>query len=239
MINDVQVFADGADLAGAAAQVFIQNAAEAITARGCFNVVLSGGSTPKAMYQLLATHSLAEQIDWGSVQVFWGDERDVPPDHPESNYRMANEALLEHVPIPRKNIHRIFSEEGAQSAAADYEHTLRRIFDGHFPCFDLVYLGMGIDGHTASLFPHTFALDETVLWVVSNYLPQQNIWRVTLTASAINAARKIVFLVSGERKTERLIQVLHGPYQPKLLPSQLVKPKQGELLWMVDHPIKI
>jgi len=151
---------------------------------------------------------------------------------------MTHEALLARVPIPGKNIHRVFAEKGAHNAAAGYERTLRRFFDDRFPRFDLVYLGMGTDGHTASLFPHTSALDETDLWVVSNYLQQQNIWRVTLTAPAINAARQIVFLVSGESKTERLHQVLYGPYQPTLLPSQLIKPKQGILIWMVDHPIK-
>jgi 6-phosphogluconolactonase len=236
-MKEIQVYTDATKLANAAAQYFWQCSAEAIESRGRFNVVFSGGSTPKAMYQILGCIPWIEQIDWERTHIFWGDERDVNPDDPESNYGMAREALLLHVPIPDKNIHRIFSELGAHGAASSYERTLRLYFENEFPRFDLVFLGMGTDGHTASLFPLTDALQETTRWVIPNFLKQKNTWRITLTAPAINAARHIVFLVSGENKMERLRQVLQGPYQPELLPSQLIKPQHGTLIWMLDHPV--
>ncbi len=234
---EIQICADATDLALNAAQYFEHCSTDAIASRGLFNVVLSGGSTPKKMFQILRCNPFTKRIDWKKTHIFWGDERDVCPDDPESNYRMANESLLMHVPIPKNNIHRIISELGAKCAAARYESKLRILFNGQLPRFDLIFLGMGEDGHTASLFPFTEALYESTRWVVPNYLKLKNTWRVTLTAPAINESRNIVFLVSGESKMERLRQVLHGPYQPKVLPSQLIKPQNGNLIWMVDHQV--
>ena len=236
-MHDIQIFSDATKLAINAAQYFEKCSAEAIASRGNFNVVLSGGSTPKSMFQVLIRDSFLERIDWEKIHIYWGDELDVCPDDPESNYHMAHESFLVHIPIPEKNIHRIFSELGPNNAAASYESTLRGIFIGHLPRFDLVFLGMGTDGHTASLFPFTDALCESTRWVVPNFLKLQNIWRVTMTAPVINESRNIVFLVSGESKLKRLRQVLQGPYRPKTLPSQLIKPHNGKLIWMVDQPV--
>jgi 6-phosphogluconolactonase len=174
-------------------------------------------------------------VDWARVHVFWGDERCVPPDHPESNYRLAREALLDHVPLPPANVHRIPTEQEPVQAAADYEQTLRRFFGpGSVPRFDLVLLGLGTDGHTASLFPGTPAVHEYERWVVAHYVSSLPAWRVTLTPAVLNAADQVTFLVAGEEKAGALKQVLAGPYQPDVLPAQVVRPAGGSLLWLVD-----
>jgi len=208
-------------------------------------VALAGGSTPRATYALLATEEFAARVDWPRVHVFWGDERCVPPDHPGSNYRMAREALLDHVPLPARNVHPIHGEISPEEAAADYERTLRAFFawnsggrgsrDGApIPRFDLVLLGMGENGHTASLFPSTAALHEQTRWVVAHYVENLEAWRVTLTPIVINAAANVTFIVSGAGKAERLQQVLRGPCRPDLLPAQLIRPTDGRLVWVVD-----
>jgi len=169
------------------------------------------------------------------VHVFWGDERCVPPEHPESNYRLAREALLDHVPLPLANIHRIHTEREPAQAAADYERTLRRFFGpGNAPRFDLVLLGLGTDGHTASLFPGTPAVQEHERWVVAHYVPSLAAWRVTLTPAVLNAADQVTFLVAGAEKAGVLDRVLNGPCQPDVLPAQVVRPAGGSLLWLVD-----
>ncbi len=236
-MGEIQIFGDTKELAQGAAQYFARCSAEAISSRGLFNVVLSGGNTPKIMFQILRCHPYDSQIDWKNTHIFWGDERDVGPDDPKSNYRMAHNSLLRRIPIPKNNINRILSEYGAKIAAARYEITLRDHFNGKLPRFDLIFLGMGVDGHTASLFPNTEALKKSKQWVVPNYIPPQKTWRVTMTATVINEARNIVFLINGENKIDRMRQVLQGPYQPNRLPSQLIKPINGKLIWMVDHPI--
>ena len=229
----VATFPDQDTLAEAAAQHIVTLAKEAITTRGRFSIALSGGSTPKQTLSCLASDEFAPMMDWQKVHVFWGDERCVPPDHADSNYLMAREVMLDRVPIPIENIHRIQAELNPTDAANTYETELRAFFQ-EVPRFDLVLLGMGDDGHTASLFPGTEAFIEEDRWVVANYIAKMSAWRITLTPIAINAAANITFLVSGARKAERLHEVLNGPYKPRELPAQLVKPLDGRLRWLVD-----
>jgi 6-phosphogluconolactonase len=202
-----------------------------------FSVALSGGSTPRRLYETLAAAPFREQVPWERVHVFWGDERAVPPDHPGSNYRMARETLLEHVPLPPRNVHRVRGELGPETAAQAYMAELRAFFGTRWPAFDLILLGMGDDGHTASLFPGSAALRETaqpVLGVMAHY-QDRPARRVTLTPPAINAARNVFFLVSGAGKAQTLRAVLYGPHQPDLLPAQVVRPVGGHVLWLVDE----
>jgi 6-phosphogluconolactonase len=235
----IRTFADVESLGEAAAHEFVRCAREAIADRGRFTVTLSGGSTPRRSYQLLAAEPLRAQVDWEHVEFFWGDERCVPPDHADSNYRMAREAMLGHLPIPAEHVHRLEAERADRDAAArDYEATLARVFGatpgGEPPSFDLIMLGMGPDGHTASLFPHTKALDETARWVVANFVPKFNTDRLTLTRPILNRAREVLFLVAGADKAERLVEVLTGPADPKRLPAQSIQP-DGHLVWFVER----
>jgi 6-phosphogluconolactonase len=239
-MNGVKIFDDVSKLMNAAARDFVDQANKAIVTNGGFSVALSGGSTPRELYTLLASAKYAERIDWSRVHVFWGDERCVLPDHIESNYRMARETLLEHVPLPSGNIHRIHGEMDPEAAAAEYQRELCAFFDGDTddhecsPRFDLVLLGMGDDGHTASLFPETAALREASQYVIANYIDKLHSWRITLTPMAINAAANIMFLVAGTGKSSRLHQILNGPYQPGRLPAQIIQPEDGNLSWFVD-----
>lgn len=231
----VSVLSTPEALAEAAARRFAAAAEAAIAACGRFTAVLAGGNTPRAAYECLAAPDMQVQIDWQRVHLFWGDERCVPPDHPESNYRLAWEAWLRHVPIPRANVHRIRGELPPAEAAADYEARLRRFFPGEpRPCFDWVLLGMGEDGHTASLFPGSPALREEHHWAAPATAPTPPCDRVTLTVPALNAARQVVFLVSGSRKAQTLRRVLYGPRDPETLPAQAIAPVHGEILWLVD-----
>lgn len=232
----LRVLEDPAALAAAAAREFAARAAHAVRARGRFAVALAGGSTPKAAYELLATEH-AGGVDWRRVHFFFGDERPVPPDHPDSNYRMAREALLSRVPAG--SVHRMRGELPPGEAARRYEEELRGFFAGErVPRFDLILLGLGEDGHTASLFPHTEALDETTRLAAANPVPELGTTRITLTLPVINAARAVIFLVSGGGKAEALRAVLGGPAggeDPRRYPAGLVRPG-GELLWLVDRP---
>ena len=233
---NVSVFEDAESLARAAAVRFADSARESIAGRGLFAVALSGGSTPRRIYELLAGGEFRESVEWRGVHVFFGDERMVPPDSAESNYRMANEALLSKVEIPRENVHRIEGVGDAGSNASAYESELRALFgDADWPRLDLVLLGMGDDGHTASLFPGTAALNETRLWVAPNWVEKLGAWRVTLTAPALNAARRVIFLVTGAAKAGRLREVLKGAHEPSRLPSQLIRPHDGTLEWFIDR----
>jgi 6-phosphogluconolactonase len=227
-MSEIKTYRDLADLAWGAAEQFVRLAAEAITSRGVFNVALSGGSTPLPLYALLALPEWAARVNWPRVQVFWGDERCVPPDHRDSNYRMANNALLGVVPLPVANIHRMRGEIDPAQAAEEYERVIAEVR------FDLILLGMGGDGHTASLFPGTAVIHEQKRRVVAHYVDKLSMWRLTLTPPVINAARNVTFLVAGTDKAERLREVLQGPYQPDVLPSQIVKPEDGQLYWLVD-----
>jgi 6-phosphogluconolactonase len=232
-MNESRVYPDAASLARAAAEHFVTLATAAIAAHGQFVVALSGGSTPHATYTLLASDELSARVDWPRVRVFWGDERCVPPDHPESNYRMAREVLLDKIPIPAENVHRIRGELPPDQAAMAYQAELEAVL-GTGGRFDLILLGMGEDGHTASLFPGTAALHEQTRWVVAHYVDKLSAWRVTLTPVAINAAAHVTFLISGAGKAERLQEVLDGPHQPDVLPAQIVRPTDGRLLWLAD-----
>jgi 6-phosphogluconolactonase len=232
----VRIFDDAEAVARAAAAGIAESARESIGARGLFAVALSGGSTPRRVYELLAGEDFRKDLDWPRVHVFFGDERMVPPDDAESNYRMASEALLSRVPIPPENVHRIDGVGDAAANASAYESEMRGLFgDAGWPRLDQVLLGMGDDGHTASLFPGTDALRETRLWVAPNWVEKLGAWRVTLTAPAINAARRVTFLVTGAAKAARLREVLRGGLDPARLPSQLVRPSDGTLEWFVDR----
>ena len=231
----VQVFDDAEAVARGAAERFVELGQAAIDARGCFSVGLAGGSTPKRTYELLASEAYREQLNWSKVHIFFGDERCVPPDHSESNYRMANEALISRVSIPPPNVHRINGLGDAVANANLYQDELLTFFNpASWPRFDLVLLGMGDDGHTASLFPGTKALAERQAWVVANWVEKFGAFRITLTAPAINHAANIAFLVTGATKAERLLEVLRGALDPEKLPSQLIQPLDGSLFWLVD-----
>jgi 6-phosphogluconolactonase len=201
-----------------------------------FSVALAGGGTPRRLFELLATPPFSERIPWERVHVFWGDERCVPPDDPGSNYRMAREALLDHVPLPTDNIHRVHGELDPETAAQAYATELHGFFGAQWPVFDLILLGMGDDGHTASLFPGSDALREKtrpVIGVTAQY-QDRPARRVTLTPPAINAAREVMFLVVGASKAQTLQAVLKGAFQPHVLPAQIVQPTDGHLAWLVD-----
>lgn len=239
MSPPVRIHPDLESLSRAAAEHFVALATEAVSKRGRFAVALSGGSTPRETYTLLASPAFAPLVPWTQVHVFWGDERCVPPDHPDSNYRMAWETLLRHLPIPRDHIHRMVGEIDPPQAAGEYEEQLRAFFahspeEPGLPRFDLVLLGMGRDGHTASLFPKSEALREAQRWVVAQEVEPQAAWRLTLTPIAINATRQVIFLVAGQEKAEALREVLEGSPQPERLPAQAIRPDSGHLLWLVD-----
>jgi 6-phosphogluconolactonase len=231
---EIEILPDAGSLAERAEGVFVQSVQAALKTGSRFTVALAGGSTPRQLYARLA----AAQIDWESVHIFWGDERCVPPGHPDSNFRMAEETLLGVISIPAGNIHRIPGEFPAEEAAQKYEAELRIFFGGVTPRFDLVLLGLGGDGHTASLFPGNPAVRERTRWVVGvrhDTPPEPLVDRITLTLPVLNAAANVLFLVSGAGKADRLAQVLHGPFQPELLPSQGMRPVDGILRWLVDQ----
>ena len=239
MMPTIQTFSDPEHLAQAVAARFGQLAEDAIAARGLFTVALSGGSTPKRLYQILATPQWCNQVSWNKVHLFWGDERHVPPDHPDSNYRMVRENLIDRVPIPTTNIHRIKAENpDADQAASDYEQELRLFFnltDNELPQFDVVFLGMGSNGHTASLFPGTTAIFEQKHLVVASWIEEFKSDRITLTPPVINNAVEVIFFVTGAEKAATLKAVLEGRYQADRYPSQIIHPTTGALTWMVDR----
>jgi 6-phosphogluconolactonase len=234
--GDLCVYKDAEELARAGAQLFIDEAAEAIRGRGRFRVALSGGSTPPRVYELLATPAFSSRVDWNRVDLFWGDERYVPADTPDSNYRMTAQALLEHVPVPPANVHRVPTEISPPSdSASAYEDEIRKAFQesASVPHFDLIYLGLGTNGHTASLFPHRPSLHESSRLVVADLVSEVNAWRISMTLPLLNHGRTVAFLTEGEQKAPVLREVLLGPRDPERLPAQLISP-QGKLLWMVD-----
>ncbi len=225
--REIRIFPDTAAIAAAAADEFARLKPA--------TVALSGGNTPRTMYELLASR---HNIAWDKIQFFFGDERHVPPDDPDSNYRMAHESLLTRVPIPEANVHRVKTENpDAAAAAADYAVEIRNAFrlsDGRFPRFDLVLLGMGPDGHTASLFPGTAALEEKKSLVAANWVEKMHTFRVTLTLPVLNNASNVLFMAGGAEKAAVLKSVLEEQHDPPF-PSQLIQPASGRLVWMVDE----
>ena len=237
--QEIRILADAAAIAKHAAEEFVQAAAAAVRQRNAFHVVLAGGSTPKALYDLLVSDSaLRSQLPWGKTQVFFGDERHVGPGHPDSNFRMASETMLSKVPLPASQVTRIKGEyPDAERAADEYEEALRSYFKlkgGELPRFDLLLVGMGNEGHTLSLFPGTKALHANGRIAVHNWVGKLFTERITLTAPAACAASEILFMVTGVDKALALKGVLEGPYEPEQLPAQLLQPKDGKLLWLVD-----
>jgi 6-phosphogluconolactonase len=233
MPTEVRTLSTAAELFQSAAEEFLTLAKEAIEARGKFTVALSGGSTPKTLYSLLAT---MPDIPWNKIFFFFGDERDVPPDDPESNYRMVNEALLSKAPIPKENAFRVHTEiKDANTAALEYEQTIQKFFGlkpGEFPRFDLIFLGMGPDGHTASLFPGSAALKENRRLFVANWVEKFNAYRLTLTFPVINHAACVTFLAVGQDKAPMVRQVLQEKQAD--LPSAQIQPTNGTLVWLLD-----
>ena len=237
---EVRVLPDATTLARAAADAFLHAARESIAATSRFTVALSGGSTPKAIFKLLAhDHATgANLLPWGKVQIFFGDERHVPPDHPDSNYRMANETLLSKVPIPAENIHRIEGELHAAEAAVRYDARLRSVFaipGNPTPRFDLVMLGMGSDGHTASLFAGSAGLGEKSSLVCANWIEKFQSHRITFTFPLINAAAEVLFIAGGADKATILRNILHGDPSGQTYPAQAIRPVNGRLTWLIDE----
>jgi 6-phosphogluconolactonase len=240
---DLEIQPTAALAAAAAARHFLCAAEAAIRSHGSFVVALSGGSTPRAMYARLATESQDAALDWTRVTVLWGDERCVPPDHASSNYRMVREALLDLVPVSPANVHRIRGEDLPAAAAAAYEEVIRGVLRTPIgppssrpgERIDLVLLGLGEDGHTASLFPGSAATHDSVSWVRAEFVSAVSMWRISLTPAIINAAAEIVFLVAGGAKAGIVRQVLQGPRQPGALPAQLIAPTSGRVCWMLDR----
>lgn len=225
-------------LAEEAAVQFIKIAKQSIKHRGVFSVALAGGSTPRNCYKMLAEQTIQHQISWKDIHLFWGDERNVPHDHIDSNYRMVREELLDKITIPGENIHPFPSNLKPEDAVESYENEIRRFFQlqsGQFPKFDLILLGMGIDGHTASLFPNTAALKEKKHLAYANYVEAMSTVRFTLTIPVINNARIVIFLISGNSKAEILSKVLNQSGDPFFYPSRLIRPISRNLIFLIDH----
>lgn len=230
----IQIFDNTQELITAAAALFVRVAEQAIVDNGKFTVALTGGSSPVALHKLLASPEYQQKIDWSKVFVFWGDERWVPFEDDRSNTKMAFETLLNHVPIPKSHIYAMYSETAtAEEHAVQYEAAIKAIV-GEDGAFDLILLGMGDDGHTASLFPHTTILKEDKKWVDAYYLEPQSMYRITLTAPLINKAKNIAVLTFGDKKTNALYEVLEGARNPQEYPTQLLNPTNGTLVFLTD-----
>jgi len=236
--GEIRVLTTPQELFAAAGEEVVHLANEAVSARGQFTISLSGGSTPKSLYNLLATNARTT-LPWDKTFFFWGDERHVPPTDPDSNYRMVSEAMLSKVPVPPANILRLAAENpDAESVAKDYESTLRKFFQleaGQFPKFDLILLGMGPDGHTASLFPGTAGLKEKSRLVIANWVEKLRTHRLSFTLPVLNAARCVAFLVSGTDKAPALKSVLEENVSGEQYPARLVNPSNGKLIWFLDR----
>jgi 6-phosphogluconolactonase len=232
--STVEILPDESHLAEAAADRFIGIVEATLRYRQLADVALAGGSTPRAMNTLLASSPRRSQVPWNRIRFFFGDERSVPPDDPESNYRMTRETLFDPLGIPPEHIFRIHGEDDPQTAAEEYAEVLVREL-GSRPRFDLLYLGMGPDGHTASIFPGTFATIDDSKLVVANWVEKLKTWRITLTPHVINDATHVVITAGGASKAEALHAVLDGPHEPDTYPVQLVAPQDGELHWFIDE----
>lgn len=238
--HKIRVFADAEAMSKAVANTLVEHISASLQTRDVYSIALSGGATPRRLYSLLAGDpELRGQIPWNRVHFFWGDERHVPPDHPESNYRMVFETMLSRAPIPADNIHRMRGEDpDVDKAAGDYAREIRRFFgikSGQIPVFNTALLGLGTDGHTASLFPATSALAETERLAVANWVAKFKSYRITLTLPVFNNAAQILFLVNGEEKAQTLKAVLEGNRQLSRYPAQRIQPSDGELIWFLDR----
>ena len=235
--STLRVLKDIAAVARAAAELFVKLAAQALAERKPFRVALSGGTTPKALYDALASPGFRSRVQWDGIAFFFGDERAVPPGHPDSNYRAANDHLFRPLGISDAQVHRMKADMAdLEAAAMAYEEDLRAAFGGHMPQFDLVLLGMGPDGHTASLFPGNKALGEQQRWVVPvTDAPKPPPRRLTLTVPVLNAARQVLFMVTGQDKAEALREVLEGTASPEEYPAKLVHPGPSGLTWLLDE----
>jgi 6-phosphogluconolactonase len=232
----LQVSAATEEVTRAAAELFVNSAAEAVKLRGVARIAISGGSTPKNAFTLVAAE-YAGKVPWDKLQLFWVDERCVPPDHPESNYGMTRAAMLSKVPLPAENVHRMEGELDPEEAASRYESEIRNTFrleGAQTPTFDLILLGLGPDGHTASLFPHTEGLNEMARICIANHVPQKDTWRMTLTWPVITQGREVAFLIEGEEKAEIVRTVFAGAYDPETYPAQLIRPASGKLTLLLD-----
>ncbi len=237
-MSEIATFPDLAAVAEEAARRWVQIAGEAVERQGRFTIALSGGSTVEPLYRLMASEPWRSQAPWAHTYVFWGDERRVPPTHPDSNYRMATELLLSQVPVPPRHIFRMAGEDLAKSAEKDYRYALERHFGlgrREFPRFDLMLLGLGADGHIASIFPGTRAVSDLSSMVIVYPVPQLGVERMTLTLPVFNNARHILVMVAGAEKAGALYSVLRGPYAPSTYPAQALKPVDGTLTWLVDE----
>jgi 6-phosphogluconolactonase len=237
---EIKVVKDPDEISRTAAEMIIRQASASRPSTGPFTLALSGGSTPRALHQRLSCEpSAMGSLWWNNLHFFWGDERHVPPEHPQSNYRMACETLFASGLVPAQNIHRVHAEEpDAVIAAKKYERELQSFFNpatGQLPRLDCVLLGIGSDGHTASLFPGTDALKEKRRLVAANYVEKLQAHRITMTVPLLNNAAQVIFLVGGRKKAEVLKEILEGDYRPDLLPAQLIRPVHGKLLWLVDQ----
>jgi 6-phosphogluconolactonase len=239
-MRNVVTFTNPDALAHDAAGRFVRLAHDAIAARGVFTVALAGGSTPRLTYSLLASEPYRSQIEWDKIQFFWGDERCVPPDHQDSNYRMAMETMLSKVPVPPEHLHRMRGEDPDPSTAASaYEQEVSKVFASRIlakvdmPRFDLVLLGIGPDGHTLSLFPGSKALHAQEELVVANWVEKFKTWRITMTARLVNNARCVLFQVEGPDKATPLHEILEGEYRPEVYPAQLIRVDNGDCDWLV------
>ena len=235
-----QVWKTAEEMAMASARFFAAKVEQAVATRGVARVAISGGSTPQAAFKLLADPAkpFVATIPWDKLHLYWVDERCVPPDHPESNYGVCRELLLSKVPIPEANVYRMEGELDPELAASRYESVLRnsmKLEGAESPRFDLLGLGMGPDGHTASLFPNTEGLNELGRLVIANHVPQKDTWRISLTWPVINQAAEVVFELEGAGKADILAEVLTGPRDPERLPSQLIRPSNGKLLFLLDQ----
>jgi 6-phosphogluconolactonase len=233
---DIRIYPNPHKLAAAAASLILETALAHLNKGDSFTLVLSGGSTPALTYQQLVEQARSQDLDGSRIQIFWGDERCVPPDHEQSNYHMARTKMLDQLPIPADNIHRMACENDPYAGASNYEDLLRSHFPNQtFPAFDLILLGLGDDGHTASLFPGTDILDEQERWVAPVYVPHLNSWRISLTLPALNAAGKVAFLVAGVGKAATVQKILNPDGLSESYPAQLIQPI-GKLLWLLDQP---
>jgi 6-phosphogluconolactonase len=236
--REIHIFPDSAAIAKRASEIFVETAKSAVADHGVFNVALAGGSTPKALNILLAAEPLRSSVAWDQLRIFFGDERHAAPTDPDSNFRMATETMLSKAPIKPSQVHRIMGEyPDTEKAAQEYEALLRAQFNltaGQLPRFDLMFLGMGSEGHTLSLFPGTKALHDNGRMVMRNWVGKLYTERVTCTAPVANNSALVIFMVGGADKAPALKAVLEGPHEPEQLPSQLINPRNGKLLWLLD-----